>query len=35
MIAALHRVFDRHQRNGEIVYPYRSLVYFAPLQRGT
>ena len=34
MIAALHRVFDRHQRNGEIVYPYRSLVYFAPLQRG-
>jgi SAM-dependent methyltransferase len=30
MLAALRRVFDRHQENGEIVYPYRSLVYFAP-----
>jgi SAM-dependent methyltransferase len=32
MIAALRRVFDRHQRNGEIVYPYRTLVYFAQLE---
>lgn len=33
MMAALRRVFDTHQRNGEILYPYRSLVYFAPLKR--
>jgi SAM-dependent methyltransferase len=33
MIAALRRVFDQHQRNGEIVYPYRTLVFFAPLER--
>jgi len=33
MIAALRAVFDHHQQSGEIVYPYRTLVYFAPLQR--
>jgi SAM-dependent methyltransferase len=32
MIAALHEVFERHQNNGEIVFPYQTLVYFAQLK---
>jgi len=32
MIAAVRRVFDHHEKNGEILYPYRSLVYFGQLK---
>jgi hypothetical protein len=32
MIAALHGLFGRHQKNGEIVFPYQTLVYFAQLK---
>lgn len=32
MIGALRSVFDRHQSNGEIVFPYQTLVYFAQLE---
>jgi len=32
MIAALHGLFGRHQNNGEIVFPYQTLVYFAQLK---
>jgi hypothetical protein len=29
MIARLRQVFDRHERDGHIVMPYGTLVYFA------
>jgi SAM-dependent methyltransferase len=32
MIAGLREVFYRHQHNGRIVFPYRTLVYFAQLK---
>jgi len=32
MLAGLRGVFERHARHGEIVFPYRSLVYFAQLR---
>jgi SAM-dependent methyltransferase len=32
MLAGLRDVFRRHERNGEIVFPHRTLVYFAPLR---
>jgi SAM-dependent methyltransferase len=32
MIEGLRAVFRRHERNGEIVFPYRTLVYFAQLR---
>jgi SAM-dependent methyltransferase len=32
MIAALQRVFERHQQNGVIVFPYQTRVYFAQLK---
>jgi SAM-dependent methyltransferase len=32
MIAGLREVFYRHQHNGRIVFPYRTLVYFAQLE---
>lgn len=28
MIAGLRQLFERHQRNGEVVFPYRTLVFF-------
>lgn len=34
MIAGLHEVFERHERAGRVVFPYRTLVYFAALQPG-
>jgi hypothetical protein len=30
MMAGLREVFDRHERDGRVVFPYRTLVYFAP-----
>ena len=32
MLAGLRAVFDRHQRGGEIVFPYVTLVYYGPLE---
>jgi SAM-dependent methyltransferase len=32
LIAGLEAVFRRHQRDGEIVFPYRTLVYFAQMK---
>jgi SAM-dependent methyltransferase len=32
MLAELRALFDRHEHNGEIVFPYVTLVYFAPLK---
>jgi hypothetical protein len=32
MLAALRALFERYQRNGEIVYPYETRVYFAQLK---
>jgi SAM-dependent methyltransferase len=32
MLAELRGLFDRHQRNGEVVFPYLTLVYFQPLR---
>jgi SAM-dependent methyltransferase len=32
LIAGLEAVFDRHQRAGEVVFPYRTLVYFAQMK---
>jgi hypothetical protein len=32
LIAGLEAVFNRHQRDGEIVFPYRTLVYFARMK---
>lgn len=32
MMAALRAVFDRHARNGTVVFPYRTLVYFGQLK---
>jgi SAM-dependent methyltransferase len=32
MIAGLREVFYRHQHDGRVVFPYRTLVYFAQLQ---
>jgi SAM-dependent methyltransferase len=31
LLAGLRRVFERHQRGGEIVFPYQTRVYFAQL----
>jgi SAM-dependent methyltransferase len=33
MIEELRALFDRHQRNGEVVFPYVTLVYFRGLKR--
>jgi SAM-dependent methyltransferase len=33
MLAGLRTIFERHQRNGEIIFPYETRVYFAPLAR--
>ena len=32
LMAGLCEVFERHERAGRIVFPYRTLVYFGPLQ---
>jgi SAM-dependent methyltransferase len=32
LIAGLEELFRRHQRDGEIVFPYRTLVYFAQMK---
>jgi SAM-dependent methyltransferase len=32
LIAGLEAVFRRHQHDGEIVFPYRTLVYFGPMK---
>jgi SAM-dependent methyltransferase len=32
MMQALRALFQRHERNGEIVFPYRTLVYFSQLK---
>jgi SAM-dependent methyltransferase len=32
LIAGLEALFHRHQRDGEIVFPYRTLVYFAQMK---
>lgn len=32
MMAGLREIFDRHERDGEIVFPYRTLVYFGQLK---
>jgi SAM-dependent methyltransferase len=31
LLADLHEVFRRHERGGQVVFPYQTLVYFAPL----
>ena len=31
MIAGLRDLFERHQRAGKVVFPYRTLVYFGQL----
>ena len=31
MIAGLRDLFDRHNRAGKVVFPYRTLVYFGQL----
>src|SRR6185437_2542248 len=33
LMAGLREVFDRHQREGRVVFPYRTLVYFGQLER--
>ncbi len=33
LMAGLRQVFDRHEQAGKVVFPYRTLVYFGPLQR--
>jgi SAM-dependent methyltransferase len=33
MMAGLREVFRRHQHGGQVVFPYRTLVYFGPPQR--
>jgi len=32
MLAGLRALFDRHQQGGELVFPYETRVYFAPLK---
>jgi hypothetical protein len=32
MLAGLRQVFERHARDGKIVFPYMTLVYFAQLK---
>ena len=34
MLAGLRALFDRHSQGGEIVFPYETRVYFAPLTSG-
>jgi len=34
MLAGLRALFDRHQQDGEIVFPYETRVYFAQLKPG-
>jgi hypothetical protein len=34
MLAGLRALFDRHSRDGEIVYPYETRVYHAQLKPG-
>ena len=34
LMAGLRAVFDRHEQAGRVVFPYRTLVYFGPLQPG-
>ena len=33
MLAGLRALFERHARDGEVQFPYRTLVYFGPLRR--
>jgi hypothetical protein len=33
LLAGLQQVFERHAHAGTVVFPYVTLVYFAPLQR--
>jgi len=33
MIAGLQELFGRHQHRGQVVFPYRTLVYFGQPQR--
>jgi hypothetical protein len=32
-MAGLQELFGRHQRRGQVVFPYRTLVYFGQPQR--
>jgi hypothetical protein len=34
MLAGLRALFERHQRDGKIIFPYETRVYFAPLKPG-